>query len=303
MEKSGKQVIIILSSVAVAALALHWGAAKFGAGDMVPVLHATITVLTICLVWFILIRRLAVVVSQAPIEPVSGCADRGVDTVLLQTHTEFSTHFAGAHDDLSQVQALLNDAIVKVLSSFDGMRQLMQVQQEALIFVMSHQIGVGDFSIEHALKEITVAVEEVQQVDCRMVGMDGVSALRLRASLEQIMRLVQQARLKVAQVSAEQSVAPGEIDAAVSGAITALQFQDMVNQLLQHCKLRLGSMQEAWRRMGQLALAEQDNKLAAREETAAARQEIVELFNRIKHIMQRNPVRQEKMNSGDVELF
>ena len=89
----------------------------------------------------------------------------------------------------------------------------------------------------------------------------------------------------------------------VGNAVTSLQFRDMTSQLLQHSKLRLDSMQDAWRRIGELAQEEQSGRYPSGAEVERVRQEIVSVFERANQISQRTPVRQEHMQSGDVDLF
>ena len=57
-------------------------------------------------------------------------SESAVESVLMQTHPQFATHFAGASGDLDQVQALLADAIEKLLESFNGMQKLIEEPAE-----------------------------------------------------------------------------------------------------------------------------------------------------------------------------
>jgi methyl-accepting chemotaxis protein len=93
------------------------------------------------------------------------------------------------------------------------------------------------------------------------------------------------------------------VDEVVGAAVTSLQFQDMVTQLLQHSRSRVSSMQDAWCRIGDLAKEEQRDGMVAGDRLASVSAEIAELFRRASRASERKPVRQEKMSSGEVELF
>jgi len=89
----------------------------------------------------------------------------------------------------------------------------------------------------------------------------------------------------------------------VGGAVTSLQFQDMVGQLLGHSRLRLDAMQSAWNKIGTLAERENKGVHISQSEIDQVRQEMTEAFDHAEKISNRNPVRQDKMDSGEIELF
>ena len=307
-------------------------------------------------------------------------------------------HFAGSNDDLSQIQSLLGDAIGKLLSSFEGMHQLIQEQRDAAVSVAGEG---GIASIQNSLGETSETlkalvgsivnnskigmelVEKMEAVSQQVQGIlqvlgeiDAISKqtnlLSLNAAIEaaragesgrgfavvadevrklsaraehfsqQIRGNVKQvhsaivdaeqsinnmasldmdfaldfeespgrnhaartaSNLEMSQVIVKQTEISGKVNEVVGNAVTSLQFQDMVNQLLQHSSLRLDSMQEAWRIIGDLAKEEQSGRLASSDEADRVRQKIVEIFKSANQISQRNPVRQEHMQSGDIDLF
>lgn len=386
----------LLLLIAFAALFLHWGSARL-ATEMTTGLHAAITALAILLAWKISSTRPAAQSSTGTAANPTGAERYHVDDVLLQTHNEFTTHFSGSNDDLSQIQALLGDAISELLSSFEGMHQLIQAQRDAAVSISSE----GDDSISSSLEETSetlktlvgsivnnskigmelvekmesvsqqvqgilqvlgeidaiskqtnllslnaaieaaragesgrgfaVVADEVRKLSARaehfsqqirgnvkqvhaaivdaeqsinqMASLDMDFALASKNRLDGIMQRVQQANQDMSQVIAKQTEISGKVNEVVGKAVTSLQFQDMVGQLLQHSRLRLDSMQEAWRIIGELAQAEQGGKFITPEETDRIRQQIVEIFSEANQVSQRNPVRQEHMQSGDIDLF
>lgn len=403
MKKSGIHFAAILTGTVLAALALHWGATRLETSLPAPAMHAAITVLAVCLIWLVFSRRHNIV-EQDTAGSTSAtllAGSSGVDSILLQTHQEFDTHFAGSNEDLTQIQSLLSDAIEKLLGGFEGMHHLIREQRDAAVSVVKTLPGEGGFSITDSLDETSatlkemvsgvvsnskvgmeliekmeavshqvggilqvlgeidsiskqtnllslnaaieaaragesgrgfaVVADEVRKLSTRaehfssqiranvnnvhsaigeaeksisqMASLDMQFALDSKNRLDEIMRRIQQSNEGMSQVIVKQSEISGKVDEVVGNAVTSLQFQDMVNQLLQHSRLRLDSMQEAWRIIGDQAQNEQNGVVASPDETSRVSQQIVEIFNRAKQVSQRNPVRQEHMQSGDIDLF
>ncbi len=383
----------LLLLIVVSALLLHWGTTQLATG-MAMGAHAAVTALAVFLAYLLTGRQRA---KSRPTDLSLQPAMSGVDNVLLQTHTEFAAHFSGSNEDLSQIQSLLGDAIGKLLSSFEGMHQLIQEQRNAAVTISSE----SDSSIENSLGETSetlktlvgsivnnskigmelvekmeavsqqvqgilqvlgeidaiskqtnllslnaaieaaragesgrgfaVVADEVRKLSARaehfslqirgnvkqvhaaimdaeqsinqMASLDMDFALASKNRLDGIMQRVQQANRDMSQVIVKQTVISGKVNDVVGSAVTSLQFQDLVNQLLQHSRLRLDSMQEAWRIIGDMAQAEQAGKPSAPDETDRVRQQVVNIFSKANQVSQRNPVRQEHMQSGAIDLF
>ena len=387
----------LLGIVAVALL-LHWGVTELVTGTPALGLHIVITALAVFTVWMTCFPQHGGKGGNTPVVVYESC---GLDNVLLQTHSEFATHFSGANDDLAQVQALLDDAIGKLLGSFDGMHHLIQAQRNAALSIIEKKPGEEKVSIESSLDETTetlkqlvgsiinnskigvelvekmegvsrqvsgilailreidaiskqtnllalnaaieaarageagrgfaVVADEVRKLSARaehfsaqirmsvndvrksiadteesinqMASLDMIFALDSKARLDAIMHNVQQANQNMSKVIVEQNEIASQVDQVVGNAVTSLQFQDMVGQLVQHSRVRLDSMKQAWDRMGTLAQEEKDGKTTSTAEVDGVRQEITAIFKRANEVCERNPVRQEHMQSGDVDLF
>ena len=385
----------LLLLIVVVAIVLHWSSAQVGT-DMATGLHGAITALAVFLAWLVHHKKEDSRHRAEDTEPKTEKC--GVDIVLLQTHSDFTTHFTGSNDDLSQIQSLLSDAIGNLLSSFGGMNQLIQEQRDAALSVategedssiqnslgetsetlkalvgsivnnskvgmelvekmesVSHQVQgilqvLGEIdaiskqtnllslnaAIEAAragesgrgfavvadevrklsarsehfsqqirgnVKQVHNAIVDAEQSINKMASLDMDFALDSKNRLDAIMARVQHTNLEMSRVIVKQTEISGKVNDVVGNAVTSLQFQDLVNQLLQHSRLRLDSMQEAWRVIGNLAKEEQDGRPASPGEVERVRQKVVEIFKGANQTSQRNPVRQEHMQSGDIDLF
>ena len=87
------------------------------------------------------------------------------------------------------------------------------------------------------------------------------------------------------------------ISGEVNAAVTSLQFQDLSSQLIGHAQVRLEALSEGVHGVA-LAFANANDMDAAME---TARQRVAALSN-VDNI-HFNPVKQESMSSGDIELF
>ena len=94
-----------------------------------------------------------------------------------------------------------------------------------------------------------------------------------------------------------------EVDVVVGRAVSSLQFQDMVGQLLQHSNTRINSMKAAWHRMGDWSKEAAQGRAASPGKIEKMRAEISDIFAKADAMGKRNPVRQEKMETGEIDLF
>jgi methyl-accepting chemotaxis protein len=157
--------------------------------------------------------------------------------------------------------------------------------------------------IRKNVRQVHDSIGEAEKSISQMASLDMQFALDSKNRLDAVMQRIQQTNLNMSQVIVKQAEISSKVDAVVGSAVTSLQFQDMVGQLLQHSRLRLDSMYDAWRMIGELAKDEQAGKLVSLDETRRVVQEITDIFSRANQVSQRNPVRQEHMQSGDIDLF
>lgn len=163
---------------------------------------------------------------------------------------------------------------------------------------------------EHFSKEIrdnvtlvNGSIQDAESVINRMASLDMAFALQSKQRLDVVLTKVQHVNQAMSSVIDKQAEISTKVDDVVGAAVTSLQFQDMVNQLLQHSVQRIDCMHSAWTRMGEVAKQEQSGVPVSHHEVTQVTQEISAVFERAEHLSAKNPVRQEHMDSGDIELF
>jgi methyl-accepting chemotaxis protein len=383
--------------IALFAVLAHWMLSQMGSIWLEVVVHGAVTVVALLLAWKVVALKTKPAAQIETSQPQPGKSS-AVESVLMQTHPQFATHFSGATKDLDQVQALLADAIEKLLGSFNGMHDLINRQQrasEGFVFkgqsAEVKQDSVAD--VNAAFQDLTLTIvnnsrvgleltekmdvlnEKVGEILAVLSDIDGIAKqtnlLALNAAIEaarageygrgfavvadEVRKLSgrseqfsQQIRTTVTGVKeaiamAQNSVATmasldmsfainskqkvsdaldrastvdnmagiiqqqaeiaREIEIVVGRAVSSLQFQDMVGQLLQHSNTRISSMKAAWHRMGEWSEAAEKGDQSSPAKITKMRTEIGEIFAKADTMENRNPVRQKQMSTGDIDLF
>ena len=404
-KQQGKSSVLLMTVMALAALLLHWALSGIATTWLAALVHSAITLLALFIAWLMLSPAATKESKEEPGKESEKQLQQktqqsAVESVLMQTHPQFATHFLSASGDLDQVQALLADAIVKLLDSFSGMQSLIKRQQQAADgLVVHHRNGNGGeeaYSLDDivvAFQRMTIAIvnnskvgieltekmdivtEKVGEILKVLADIDGIAKqtnlLALNAAIEAARageygrgfavvadevrklsgrseQLSQQIRATVRGVKEAISTAEGsikqmssldmtfvvntkkhveeaiaqaqnadnmkviieqqadisrEVDVVVGRAISSLQFQDMVGQLLQHSNTRINSMKTAWHRMGDWSEEAAQGNAASPDKVDKMRAEINEIFADADAMGKRNPVRQEKMTVGEIDLF
>lgn len=152
------------------------------------------------------------------------------------------------------------------------------------------------------------SVKQTEQAISRMAGQDMTFALESKTHVQEVIATMEaQDRIRIAAIGKLDASAHG-MGQQVNRAITALQFQDMVSQLMAHVGKRLNALDEVTRHLGGLASALKDDAAASnsraalaqlREETGRVAASLKDLSATTHH----NPVNQNAMGHGDVELF
>ena len=160
------------------------------------------------------------------------------------------------------------------------------------VAVVSETVRATETAINAmASQDMNFALEAKQQVDDTMLNVQTVNQGLARAVEE------------ISQIAAR-------VEGEVNVAVTSLQFQDMVSQLLEHVKKRSVALDEVLAMMGaipqQIAMhgsAISGLSVAQAQAARAGAGAVLVALEALRQVGERNPVRQQQMNTGAVELF
>lgn len=211
----------------------------------------------------------------------------------VQLGNEISEQLGSAHTELGNTQAILNDAIAKLVSNFiaisDGVRDLSRHTNDfsKQIHDLAEDIGASMAASERSASDLP-------ENDTAAVNESGQNARSMMAYLGSFNEIV-------ARNAVELNMISSNVEQNVLVVISTLQFQDMSSQLIEHARMRMAALQEVANEMG---------KGTAGSPTHKEYMEQIAAYNRLldKHVVsldkqKANPVAQKDFGTGDIELF
>jgi hypothetical protein len=211
----------------------------------------------------------------------------------VQLGNEISEQLSSAHTELGNTQAILNDAIAKLVSNFiaisDGVRDLSEhtnsfsKQIHGLVGNLGNSLADSERSASLLTSgNIASLKESNQHVQAMMTDLSSFNEV-------------------VAKNAIELNMISSNVEQNVLVVISTLQFQDMSSQLIEHARMRMAALQEVANEMG---------KGKAGSPTHKEYMEQIAAYNRLldKHVVsldkqKANPVAQKDFGTGDIELF
>lgn len=208
-----------------------------------------------------------------------------------QLGTEIAEQLSSAHTELGNTQAILSDAIGKLVSNFilisDGVRDLsahtndFSRQIKEVADKVSASLTTAEHAVHLAADDKAKGAESSQQVSSIM---------------EELVRFNE----IVAANAIDLNLISTNVEQNVLVVISTLQFQDMSSQLIEHARLRMTALQEVANEMGKEG--DTSNQQEYLDRIAA--------YNRLldKHVLslvkqKTSPVAQKDFGTGDIELF
>jgi len=163
--------------------------------------------------------------------------------------------------------------------------------------------------IRSATAKVQEAVQITESAIDKLASQDMNFALESKQHVDEMMRDVQSVNETMSSSATELSEVTHQVEASVNTAVTTLQFQDMVRQLLAHVIQRIAALNSVSAQLRTLAA-----KLSATEAPGAdpdsrvhgieqACRELSDLIAKARQLTVNSPVRQASMVSGDVEMF
>jgi methyl-accepting chemotaxis protein len=153
------------------------------------------------------------------------------------------------------------------------------------------------------VKNVDTSISEAEKYISKMASLDMNFALEAKAKIDDTLEHVKDINRSMIKIIEEQNEISNRVDTVVGNAVTSLQFQDMVGQLIHHSHTRISNMESAWARLGEWAGQSQQGQKASLERISQMRKEINDIFAEAESLSGRSPVRQNKLESSEIDLF
>ncbi len=162
--------------------------------------------------------------------------------------------------------------------------------------------------INLVIQNMQATVKQTEEAIQRMASHDLTFAFESKKSVEQIVSTMERQNQQRGAAIGQLAGIADEVEAQVGRAVTALQFQDIVSQLLGHASRRAEAIDDVSRHLATLAQTLQRNAATPNaagvlESLKAETRRVSERLQDMADVTSRNPVAQTEMNHGDVELF
>jgi len=162
--------------------------------------------------------------------------------------------------------------------------------------------------INTLMQSMQVSVSQTETAIKSMASQDMTFALESKQQVEDIIHAMEKQNTSRVQAIGALGGSAMAVEILVGKAITALQFQDLVSQLLAHVGRRINAMDGVMRELNELGatLEEEGRSHDAHGAIASLRQEQGRIIAALKNIEAQtinNPVDQKAMTQGDIELF
>ncbi|MEN6587954.1 MAG: methyl-accepting chemotaxis protein [Sulfuricella sp.] len=160
--------------------------------------------------------------------------------------------------------------------------------------------------IGESMRTVNISVMDAEKAINAMASKDMNFALQSKTRVQDMMLNISGINNKMSSTVEQLSAISREVDQDVRVAITSLQFQDMSTQLLSHIQGRVEAIEAMLGSLASISVSENgaivdpaDDSSQRLERFQQAIDEATETIRQLKH----NPVTQEQMAAGDIELF
>ena len=143
------------------------------------------------------------------------------------------------------------------------------------------------------------AATDAERTIADIASRDMNVALQSKRRIDNMVAEIHAVHESTTQVASQLAERTAKLEHDVNAAVTNLQFQDIVTQLLGHVGKRIHAVSGVTAALAPIATLHAEDA-AARD---AAQRAIDEALENARTSTERNPVRQQSMQSGEVELF
>jgi methyl-accepting chemotaxis protein len=158
--------------------------------------------------------------------------------------------------------------------------------------------------ISQVMSGMSQAVKDTELALQRMASQDMTFALESKGRVEAVAQQVKRISNERSSAIDSLGVAANRVDAEVNRAVTALQFQDLVSQIVGHAGRRIEAMRRAAKTVDELTKnLESDPRVASVHEVCNQLLRLGEHLDTHSVSGKHNPVSQATLSHGAIELF
>lgn len=250
-------------------------------------------------------------VMERVVESVIGNSKLGME--LVEMTDNIAKHAKDVQSILSEIGAIAKqtnllalNAAIEAARAGEAGRGFAVVADE--VRDLSARTTQFSQEINTVMQHMRTSVSQTETAIQSMASQDMTFALESKQQVENIIRTMEQQNASRVQAIGALGGSAAAVDALVGKAVTALQFQDLVSQLLGHVGRRIDAMDGVMRELNALGstLEQEARSHDARGAIASLREEQSRIIAALKNIEAQtlnNPVAQQAMTEGDIELF
>ena len=197
-----------------------------------------------------------------------------------------------------QTNLLALNAAIEAARAGDAGRGFAVVADE--VRNLSEKTNKFSSQIRHLVGNVNESLVSAEQCINTLAASDMTHVMDSKKRVNDMMQDLTQLNEGIARDAVELKIINGEVERNVSVAVSALQFQDMSSQLINHAQMRLSALLTVASQMGRGE--DSPTRLAYLEQVSACRGLLLE------HVVmldakKSNPVVQDSCETGEIELF